>query len=298
MHSVLPSSLMPLVISPLALLPFLRSSCGYLSSVPFPTVSSASPPLPSVASASSTRQPPLPLPAPVFAPSGFIVPPFSLPPVSPLGGGIVYIGFCTSVASGSYRCFFSLHCLATSVCASSCNSFFLSSCFPASGCLRVLSSCLFSLAFVFLDVACLFCSWLGLSSAGFCGSLFTCSALLGAPLFSAASVCSASLGSSVGLYGFASPLSRTSEAPCLPAVLLLGTPGFSAASSLPPFCAAPLASAAGLFGFPSASAGSFIDFVGSTPQPGSAQAYAPLSGTSTAPSVLLSQCLVRVLLSL
>ena len=54
--------------------------------------------------------------------------------------------------------------------------------------LRVLSSCLFSLAFVFLDVACLFCSWLGLSSAGFCGSLFTCGALPGAPLFSAASV--------------------------------------------------------------------------------------------------------------
>ena len=64
------------------------------------------------------------------------------------------------------------------------------------------------------------------------------------------------------------------------------------------FCAAPLTSAAGLFGFPSASAGSFIDFVGSTPQPGSAQAYAPLSGPSTASSVLLSQCLVRVLLSI
>ena len=41
------------------------------------------------------------------------------------------------------------------------------------------------------------------------------------PLF-----CSAALGSSVGLYGFASPLSGTSEAPCLPAVILLGTPGF------------------------------------------------------------------------
>ena len=103
------------------------------------------------------------------------------------------------------------------------------------------------------------------------------------PLF-----CSAPLGSSAGLYGFASPLSGTSEAPCLPAVLLLGAPGFSTASSLTPFCAAPLASAAGLFGFPSASAGSFIGFVGSTPQPGSAQAYAPLSGTSKAPSVLLS----------
>ena len=202
-------------------------------------------------------------------------------------GGVVCVEFCTGIASGSYRCFFSLHCLATYVCASSCSSFFLSSCFPASRCLRVLSSCLFSLAFVFLDVACLFCSWLGLSSAGLCGSLFTCGALPDAPLFSAASVCSAPLGSSAALYGFASPLSSTPEAPCLPAVLLLGAPGFSAASSLTPFCAAPLASAAGLFGFPSASAGYFIAFVGSTPQPGSAQAYAPLSGTSTASSVLL-----------
>ena len=54
-------------------------------------------------------------------------------------GGVVYMEFCTGITSGSYRCFFSLHCLATSVCASSCGSFFLSSCFPASGCLRVLS---------------------------------------------------------------------------------------------------------------------------------------------------------------
>ena len=99
-------------------------------------MSSASPPLLLVASASSTRQPtPLPLPAP----SGFLVPPFSLPPVSRWGGGFVYVEFCTGIASGSYRCFFSLRCLATSVCASSCGSFFLSSCFPASGCLRVLS---------------------------------------------------------------------------------------------------------------------------------------------------------------
>ena len=74
--------------------------------------------------------------------------------------------------------------------------------------------------------------------------------------------------------------------------------GFSAASALTPFCAAPLDSAAGLFGFPSASAGSLFGFVGPTPQPGSVQAYAPLSGTSNAPSVLLSQSLVRVLLSL
>ena len=48
----------------------------------------------------------------------------------------------------------------------------------------------------------------------------------------------------------------------------------------------------GSLGFPSALAGSLFGFVGSAP------AYALLSGTSMAPSVLLSQCLVRVLLSL
>ena len=290
LHSVLPSSL---CLSWFLLWLFCLFSAlrAVTSSVPFPTVSSASPPLPSVASASSTRlPPPLPLPAPVSAPSGFMVPPFSLPPVSQLGGGVLSVGFCSSFASGSYRCFFSLHCLATSVCASSCGSFFLSSCFPASG----FYPPDFSLAFVFLDVACLFCSWLGLSSAGFSGSLFTCGALHGAPLFSATSVCSAPIGSSAGLYGFTSPLSRPSEAPCLLAVFAPGRSRVFSGLFSYSFCTAPLASAAGFFGFPSASAGSFIDFVGSTPQPGSA----PLSGTSTAPSLLLSQCLVRVLLSL
>ena len=63
------------------------------SSVPLPTVSSAAPPLPSVASVSSTRTPaPLPLPAPVSAPSWVNVPPLSLPPVSQLGGGLYALG--------------------------------------------------------------------------------------------------------------------------------------------------------------------------------------------------------------
>ena len=84
---------------------------------------------------------------------------------------------------------------------------------------------------------------------------------------------------------FASPLSRTSATPCLPAVTLPGGLMFSAAS-------APLGSAAVLFGFASASPGSSFGFVGSAP------AYTPLSGTPAAPSVLLSRCLVSVLLSL
>ena len=63
------------------------------SSVPLPTVSSAAPPLPSVASASSTRTPAtLPLPAPVSAPYGVTVPPLSLPPASQLGGGLYALG--------------------------------------------------------------------------------------------------------------------------------------------------------------------------------------------------------------
>ena len=63
------------------------------SSVPLPTVSSAAPPLPLVASASSTRIPaPLPLPAPVSAPYGVTVPPLSLPPASQLGGGLYALG--------------------------------------------------------------------------------------------------------------------------------------------------------------------------------------------------------------
>ena len=229
-------------------------------------MSSATTPLPSVASASSTRTPaPLPLPAPVSAPSGSL---YLRSPASgvSVGWGVVCVGFCTGIASGSSWCFFSFYCLDSSICAYSCSS----------------------LAFDILGVACLFCSWIGLSSAGFCGSLFTGSDSPWCPsVFSC--LCSAPLA---GLYGFASPLSGTCGAPCLPAVTLPGGPVFSAASALPPFCAAPLGSAAVLFGFASASAGSSFGFVGSAPQPGSAPAYNPLSGTSAAPSVLLSQCLV------
>ena len=61
------------------------------SSVPLPMVSSAAPPLPSVAPASSTRTP-APLPTPVSAPSGVTVSPLSLPPVSQLGGGLYALG--------------------------------------------------------------------------------------------------------------------------------------------------------------------------------------------------------------
>ena len=119
-----------------------------------------------------------------------------------------------------------------------------------------------------------------------------------APGFSAASFlppfCATPLASAAGLFGFASPLSRPSSAPCFPAVCSRVFSVLFSYSFLRYSCCL----RCGSLCFSSASAGSFIDFVGSTPQPGYAQASAPLSGTSTAPSVLLSQCLVWVLLSL
>ena len=142
-------------------------------------------------------------------------------------------------------------------------------------------------------MACLFCSWLGLSSAGFSGSLLPavlCLALhycllplfallLLAPLrvFKALPLrCLGLLGLFVSMQFapgrsrvfsglFSSSFLRCSSCLrcgslwlCLSAVqALLGflfpcclLQGFSAASSLPPFCAAPVASAVGLSAFP------------------------------------------------
>ena len=183
-------------------------------------------------------------------------------------------------------------------------------------------------------MACLFCSWLGLSSAGFsvsllpavlCLALHYCllplfALLLLAPLRVSKALplrCLGLLGLFVsmqfapgcsrifiGLFSYSflrcsSCLRCGSLWLCLSAVqALLGflfpcslLLGFSAASSLPPFffflrCSCCLR--CGSLCFPSASASYFIDFVGSTPLPGCAQAYAPLSGPSPTPSVLLS----------
>ena len=125
----------PLVISPLAFLPFLRSSCGYLfcpfsyGVFSFSTSSFSGFGLLHSPAYSSPSACSLGVPGTSVLPSSGVS----------IGWGVVSVEFCTGIASGSYWCFFSLHCLATSVCASSCGSFFLSSCFPASGCLRVLS---------------------------------------------------------------------------------------------------------------------------------------------------------------
>ena len=232
--------------------------------------------------------------------------------------------FCTGIASGSYRCFFSLRCLATSVCASSCGSFFLSSCFPASGCLRVLSSgssLLLSSSLtwpvssapgwgspplVSVFPCYLRCSaWRSIGSLRLClsavsafwGSLFPCSLLPVAPGFSAAYFLPP-------FYAVLLPPLRVSLAlplrcPGLVRILvsLQFAPGFFSGLFSSSFLRCSCCLCCGSLCFPSALASSFIDFVGSTPLPGCAQAYAPLSGTSTTPSVLLSQCMVRVLLS-
>ena len=238
----------PLVISPLAFLPFLRSSCGYLfcpfsyGVFSFSTSSFGGFGLLHSPAYSSPSACSLGVPGTSVLPSSGVS----------MGWGFVYVEFCTGIASGSYRCFFSLHCLATSVCASSCGSFFLSSCFPASGCLRVLSP-VFSLAFLFLDVA-----WLGLSSAGFSVSL------LPAVLCLALHYCLLPLFALLLL----APL-RVSKALPLRCLGLLGlfvsmqfAPGRSRVFSgffsysfffffFFFFCTALLASAAGLFGFAS-----------------------------------------------
>ena len=241
--------------------------------------------------------------------------------------------FCTGIASGSYRCFFSLRCLATSVCASSCGSFFLlsslrvlspdSSLLPSSSLTWPVSSApgwgsppLVSVVPCYLRCSawrsiivcclCLLCSyWL------LCGSLRLCLSLSrpsGALCFHA--VCSRSLQGfqrHFFLLLFAllllPPLRVSLALPlrCQGLVRILISlqfaPGFFSGLFSSSFLRCSCCLRCGSLCFPSASASSFIDFVGSTPQPGYAQAYAPLSGTSTTPSVLLSQCLVRVLLS-
>ena len=279
----------PLVISPLAFLPFLRSSCGYLfcpfsSGVfSFSTSSFGGFGLLHSPAYSSPSACSLGVPGTSVLPSSGVS----------MGWGVCIRGvlhrYCLRL---SCRCFFSLRCLATSVCASSCGSFFLSSCFPASGCLRVLSLTLLSC----LRLPCRGLSLLLLAGAllrWFQCFLVTCGALPGAPLLSAASVallllaplrvskvlplrCLGLLGLFVsmrfapgrsrvfsGLFSYSflrcsSCLRCRSLWLCLSAVqALLGflfpcslLLGFSAASSLPPFCAAPVASAAGLSAFP------------------------------------------------
>ena len=277
----------PLVISPLAFLPFLRSSCGCLFLSLFLRCLQLL-----HLFLRWLRPPPL---ASLLLSLG--VPGTSVLPSSGVsigwGGGVVSVEFCTGIASGSYRCFFSLHCLATSVCASSCGSFFLSSCFPASGCLKVLSPDSSLLPSSSLTWPVSSAPGWGSPSLVFSGSLLPavlCLAfrycllplfalLLLAPLRVSMALplrCLGLLGllvyiqfCSQALQGFQRPLFLLLFALLLLPPLLVSlalplrcpgllwllvslrfAPGFSAASSLTPFCAAPVASTAGLFAFP------------------------------------------------
>ena len=136
-------------------------------------------------------------------------------------------------------------------------------------------------------MACLFCSWLGLSSAGFSVSL------LPAVLCLALHYCLLPLFALLLL----APLQVSKALP----LRCLGLLGFFVSMQFAPgrsrvfsglfsysFLRCSSCLRCGSLCFPSASASYFIDFVGSTPLPGCAQAYAPLSGPSTTPSVLLS----------
>ena len=208
------------------------------SSVPLPTVSSAAPPLPSVASASSTHTPaPLPLPAPY----GVTVPPISLPSVSQLGGGLYALGSAQVLPQAP----------------------------PGVSSLSAASTLLF------VPPPAVPSSSLPASRPpGFSGFYPPASSLLPSTSLAWPVSSAPGLGSP--------PL--VSVVPSLPAVTLPGTPVFTAASALPPFCSAPLGSAACPSGFASASTGSTFGFVGSAPQPGPAPAYPPLSGPSAPPS--------------
>ena len=236
--SVLPSSRMPLVISPLALLPFLRSSCGNLfcpfsygvfsfsssSFGGFGLLHSQAYSSPYACSCLCS----LGVPCTSDLPSSGVS----------IGWGGCSVGFCTGVASGSYRCCLRLLQVLpqapTGVSSLSTASPLLSVPPPA-----VPSSSLPASqpqgSFLLPLLSCLRLPWRGLSLLllawallrWFLWFLVYLSVLyLALRYFQLPLFCSAPLGSSAGLYGFAYPLSGTSEAPCLPAVILLSAPGF------------------------------------------------------------------------
>ena len=169
--------------------------------------------------------PPLPLPAPVSAPSGGPVPPLSLPPVSPLGGGLYALG-----APQGYP-------PAPQYVPSSSSSFSA-------------ASPILSVPPPVVPQVPLSASWPpGVSSLHPPASSLPAASLVW-PVYSASGV---------------STPPRVSLAPGLHAVPPLAPPGFPAASALPPVCSAPLSSAAGLSGFASAPAGSAFGFAGPAP---------------------------------
>ena len=221
------------------------------SSVPLPAVSSAAPPLPSVAGASSS-QPPAPLlQAPPFSAASAVSAPLSLPSrVSPLGEGLYTLGSAQV-----------LH--------------------PAPPGFPPLSapSALLSVPPLAVPSSSVSPSQSpGVSVLSPPASSLLPSVPLVWPVSSAPSV-----GSSP-VFSEASALPSGPLPPLLHHGPVAGPPVLSAASALPPFCSSPLGSTAGPSGFASSSAGSTFGLAGSTPQPGPSSAFPPLSGASAAPS--------------
>ena len=214
------------------------------SSVPLPAVSSAPPPLPSVAQASSSQaSAPPPLPAPVSAPSGGPVPPLSLPSVSQSGGGLYAVGVPQVYLQAPQSV-------------------------PSSSSFSAASPVLSVPHFVMPQAPLPASRPQGVSSFHLPASSLPAASLVW-PVSSAPGV-----GSSPGV----------SLASGVHAVPPLNHPGFSAASALPPVCSASLGSAAGLSGFTSPSAGSTFGFAGPAPPTGPPPAFHPLSGHSVPPS--------------
>ena len=219
--------------------------------MPLPAVSSAAPPLPSVAGASSS-QPPAPLlQAPPLSAASAVSTPFSLPSrVSPLGEGL----YTLSLAQV-------LH--------------------PAPPVFPPLSA-----PFALLSVP-----PPAVPSSSVSPSQPPGVSVLSPPasslLPSAPFVWPVSSAPSVGSSPVFSEASRLPSGP-LPPLLhhgpVTGPPVLSTASALPPFCSAPLGSTGGPSGFASSFAGSTFGLAGSDPQPSPSSAFPPLSCASAAPS--------------
>ena len=230
---------------------FFSALWAVASSVPLPAVSSAAPPLPSVAGASCS-QPPAPLlQAPPFSASSAVSAPLSLPSrVSPLGEGLYALG-SAQVLLPAPPGFPPL----------SVPSALLSVPPPAVPSSSVSPS-----------------QPPGVSVLSPPASSLLPSAPFGWPVSSAPSV-----GSSP-VFSDASRLPSGPLPPLLHPGPVSGPTVLSAASALPPFCSAPLGSSAGPSGFASSSAGSTFGLAVSAPQPGPSSAFPPQSGASAAPS--------------
>ena len=214
-------------------------------------MSSAAPPLPSLAPVSFSRPPaPLPLAPPVSAPSVVAGPSLPLPPVSQLGGGLYALGSAQVLAPA-----------------------------PSGGAPLSASSALLSVPPSAVPSSSLsFSRPQGVSVLSPHSSSLLPSAPVAWPVSAAPP-----LGSSL-LVSVAPRLPSVFLLTLFHPGSAAGPPVLSVASAPPPFCCASLGFAAGPSGFASSSADCMFGFTGSAPQPGPSAAFPSLSGPSVAPS--------------